>query len=127
MSEFSFTTTARPATTRKVIENPFIEVVEGMEVDGDKAVTFVMKNPTATDVNRVDRQLTDAGNELGVTVRRTIEGDFTLEASVKADGTPKTNKAGEQLYTRVPEGDVTVTFYPVTKIVRKGTEDEGDE
>lgn len=128
MSEFTFSKVARPATTRKVIENPFIDVIDGMEVDGDQAISFVMTEPTATDVNRVDRQLTDAGNELNVTVRRTMEGIFEDVPSVKRDGTAKLNKQNEPIIVQVPQGDVTVTFYPVTKIVRKGDgTDEDDE
>jgi hypothetical protein len=71
MSEITFTPVAVPATTRKVMDNPFIEAVQRLvDINGTEALEVVLPDPTSREVNRAERQLTDAGNQLGVTVRR---------------------------------------------------------
>ena len=67
-----FKSVTAPATVRKVMDNPFLDAVKNLAPDSGSAIEVVLENATQKDVNRANRQLTDAGNELDVTVRRQL-------------------------------------------------------
>jgi hypothetical protein len=111
-----FQDVAVPTQRRSTVINPFIDVVGAMRVDGP-AKQFVMagytdkvqsasgksENWADKNVARIQRQLTEAGNEHNVTVRRTMEDH--------------------------KNGELTVTFWCIPKIVRgtDATDDDTDE
>jgi len=114
-----FTAVPVPEVSRKVQPNPFIDAVQSLlPLDknekggkGKGALTFTVNvNDTekrgTKDVPllaRYERQLTEAGNKLGVTVRR-----------VGQDAPDK-------------DGNVTVKFWPVFKIERAGKADATED
>lgn len=96
-----FKTVAKPVIKR--VENPFIDVVAGVEPGTEKALSFSMPNKTAEEKKAIRialRQLTEAGTENNVTVRRNI-----VES----------------------KDETEITFWTVPKIVHGGKSDSGDE
>lgn len=98
---FEFKTVEKPVLKR--VENPFIDVVKGLEPGSDKALTFSMPNSTGEERKAVRvalRQLTEAGNENNVTVRRSIVENSKL---------------------------TEITFWAVPKIVHSKLDDETEK
>lgn len=106
----SFSTVEIPVQTRTT--NEFVDVVKNLKV-GDKALAFTVPSATPKEqknIRVINRQLSEAGAENGVTVRRTIKTPAGKNVDVNDASTFGS--------------EAVVTFWTVAKIVHENKVDK---